>query len=587
MRYPRLLFLLVFFHLVVVRLFAGNFPETEDGFRAWNDVPFVTHDSGPLALDVIRPADNDVRAAVLCLHGGFWVKGDRSGMLPVAKDLARLGYVGVTSSYRLTGVAPFPAQLDDVRAAIRHLRENAKNYGIDPDRVGVIGSSAGGHLAMLSATHPDVEALERPNAAVGMGAQSDLTAPHLQSVSTGSNAENWRKLLGGVYFEDPAAFAEASPLDHLTPDDPPVALVAGELDHPSTRGERFRHAAFRLGIPTGLTVVPKAPHSLVGKPEHREPAVAAIKGFFDLYLGYGKSGSVAISIEATDGVELGLHAISEYWTRLGGGYNGCEGAQWWRPGEGAAPELIYAAHHDGLLFRWSEAKGLRLWEEGTPETSTVRPAKEGGFFAVEQSTRRLVRRDWPKNSVEICVEDFEGMRFNRPNDLRVHPVDGSIWFTDPNFLFRQRPLETQELPGQFVFRYMPGSSGGVLTAPIRDLSIPNGITFSKNGDELFIGDSKARTIFRYPVEETGGVGDPDRFATFGTGVDGLATAPDGAIWCALPDAVAILGPDGAERGRIHLPGRCTSIDFTQDGENYLVAVTTRQAAHVALFRYTQ
>ena len=291
--------------------------------KEWNDVTFAEPETGALALDVIRPDDGELRPAVLCLHGGFWVKGTRKNIRPLAEEFAKRGYVGVASSYRLTGVAPYPAQIDDTRAAIRYLRENAAKYGIDPDRIGVTGSSAGGFLAVLAATATCVppfprplpllhlclpgkygcvhfhiifhvgsydlfeaatenssEAIERPNAAVGMGAQSDLTATHLQNVDSGKSAENWTRFMGGIYRDVPGNYAAASPLNHLSGDDVPVAIVCGEFDHESTRAERFRQEAFRLGIATGLTVLPGAPHGLLAKEEHRTAAVDAVVASF-------------------------------------------------------------------------------------------------------------------------------------------------------------------------------------------------------------------------------------------------------------------------------------------------------------------
>jgi acetyl esterase/lipase len=284
----------------------------EPSFKEWNDVTFIERSSGELALDVIRPDDDETRPAVVCLHGGFWVKGTRKHIRPLAVDLAKLGYVGICSSYRLSGVAPFPAQIEDVRAAIRFLRENASAYGIDPERIGVVGSSAGGHLAVLAATDNRSAPAERPNAAVGMGAQTDLTAPHIQNVDSGVGAENWSKFLGGLYPEVPENYASASPLAHLSGDDPAVAIVCGELDQESTRAERFRQAAFRLGIPTALTVVPDGPHGLIHGEDHRQAAVAAIDRFFQINLGPNRHGTVPMVVQAEEGKSLGFEAVSPF-----------------------------------------------------------------------------------------------------------------------------------------------------------------------------------------------------------------------------------------------------------------------------------
>ena len=97
--------------------------------KKWENISFVNHISGELLLDVLRPEDSKQRPAVLCLHGGFWAKGSKKFMHPLAEGLVEKGYVAVCSNYRLTDVAPAPAQLHDVFSAIRFLRENAFKYG--------------------------------------------------------------------------------------------------------------------------------------------------------------------------------------------------------------------------------------------------------------------------------------------------------------------------------------------------------------------------------------------------------------------------------------------------------------------------
>ena len=160
----------------------GNAKENSHSpVKKWEDLAFASHPTGELVLDVFRPSDSKKRPAVLCLHGGFWAKGSKKFMHPLAEDLVVRGYVAVSSNYRLTDVAPAPAQLNDVFAAIRFLRENANEYGIDSSKIGVTGSSAGGYLAVMAATFNGGDPIARPNAAVGMGAQTDLTSPHIQN----------------------------------------------------------------------------------------------------------------------------------------------------------------------------------------------------------------------------------------------------------------------------------------------------------------------------------------------------------------------------------------------------------------------
>ena len=125
-----------------------------------NDVTFGTAGGRDLELDIYRPpSDIPRRSAVIQLHGGAFRVGSRAMMTPRAEALSALGYVCLPADYRLLHEAPWPAQLHDVKAAIRWTRENADQLGIEADRIVTQGNGAGGHLAMTSGINgsPDWE----------------------------------------------------------------------------------------------------------------------------------------------------------------------------------------------------------------------------------------------------------------------------------------------------------------------------------------------------------------------------------------------------------------------------------------------
>src|SRR5262245_893132 len=101
----------------------------------------------PLHADIARPRDVGPHPAVVCLHGGGWVRGDRRQLTTTLEALARQGYVAMAPDYRLAPKHRFPAQFEDCQAAVRWLRAQAKSYDVDPERIGVMGLAAGGHLA--------------------------------------------------------------------------------------------------------------------------------------------------------------------------------------------------------------------------------------------------------------------------------------------------------------------------------------------------------------------------------------------------------------------------------------------------------
>ena len=96
------------------------------------------------------PGDEKNRPAILVVHGGGWREGDRKQLRGYGILLAKEGFVCLCSSYRLSTEDIWPAQIQDVNCAIRYLRSNYKDLGIDPDRIGITGNSAGGHLSLIA-----------------------------------------------------------------------------------------------------------------------------------------------------------------------------------------------------------------------------------------------------------------------------------------------------------------------------------------------------------------------------------------------------------------------------------------------------
>ena len=241
------------------------------------NVTYAKYGDRTLEMDIYRPKNSwGTLPAIVCIHGGGWAKGNRVSHQNVAQALAARGYVTATISYRLSGEAPFPAAIHDCKAAVRFLRANATEYGIDSDHIGAIGLSAGGHLTALLATSGGVGELEGNGgnsdvsstiqAAVPMGAQTDLESERTRTISaTEERGQIWRQFLGGSQQEAPATYRLASPLYHLDKDDPPCWFITGETDDPSTHADLFRQQMTELNVPSGLTVIKDAPHPFLGK----------------------------------------------------------------------------------------------------------------------------------------------------------------------------------------------------------------------------------------------------------------------------------------------------------------------------------
>ncbi len=296
-------------------------------------------------------------------------------------------------------------------------------------------------------------------------------------------------------------------------------------------------------------------------------------GTTSLFAQSADSSSDRLPIEVISGESP--FAENAQWHQLSGGHAGCEGAQWEIRNDKLT--LMYAAHHDRLAYRWTEASGLTIWRDDSPEATSFRPDGKGGYYVVEQTTRQLVRWNADGKRVAILADRFEGKRLNRPNDCVVHS-DGGVWFTDPNFLFGVRPNEMQELDGQLVFRFDPKDRS--LRKVVSGLRLPNGIVFSPDEKWLFVTDSASNNLYRWPIESKKALGKREVFATFsGMGNDGIAFDPYGRLWCCTKAGIVILSPSAKTLALIKTPNKPTSIAFAP-APLRMVCVTTRDACYI-------
>ena len=216
---------------------------------------YAQRPSGPLRADVYRPGAGR-HPGVVVLHPGGWVSGHRRDVARQAMQLARAGYVAVAVSYRLAPEHVHPAQIHDVKEAVRWLRVHADEFGVDPERIAAFGYSSGGHLASLLATSGPGDGLEgetafpgvssRVQALVAGGTPSDLEAMPSLAIS---------RFLGGPRSEHEARAASASPIRFVSADDPPSFLYHGRFDLLISSGhaKRMFEALQRQGVPAKLS----------------------------------------------------------------------------------------------------------------------------------------------------------------------------------------------------------------------------------------------------------------------------------------------------------------------------------------------
>jgi len=198
-------------------------PEIPEGIDGHRDLVYREVDSIPMKLDIYQPGELKTPAPLLVfIHGGGWSKGDKADYLPYLVDYAEKGYVTASISYRLSGIATYPAALEDVVSALHWLRSIAADHMIDPDRMALIGGSAGGHLAMLAAYAG--QPIPGIRAVVNIYGPVDLTTPYAR------NRHECLSFLGKSYQESPGLYMAASPATHISSDDPPTLIFHGTLD---------------------------------------------------------------------------------------------------------------------------------------------------------------------------------------------------------------------------------------------------------------------------------------------------------------------------------------------------------------------
>lgn len=261
-------------------------PDAQDIADEERGVVYGTVEDEPLLLDVFRPpARGTARPAVVLVHGGGMWTGSRADMADPARQLAQAGYIAFAVDYRLVDIAsgrhPWPAQLDDVQHAVRWVRANAARYGVDPERVGAYGWSAGGQLAALLGTRDTRDAASplaaypsRVACVVDLAGDVDLAAytspPALDEVVA---------LLGGTPAQVPERYRDTSPLSWIDARTAPFLVFHGALDDvvPVAQSRRLVSALRATGVEVEYVELPDAGHGDLGS-SRVGPATLAFLG---------------------------------------------------------------------------------------------------------------------------------------------------------------------------------------------------------------------------------------------------------------------------------------------------------------------
>ncbi len=236
-----------------------------------------------LRLDIYRPpAGTEKRMATIHIHGGGFTAGSKDTLADRVAPLVALGYVAIPVQYRLAGEAKWPAQIEDVKAAIRWTRANAKSLGVDPDKIAVVGYSAGGHLALFAAGTANRPEFEGKNGTPGAGTQLAACAAYYPATEVRPRPDGTANILLPA-GSDEAAHRAASPVTYVAKGFPPTVIFHGTADVtiPIESSERLFKQFREAQIPSEFHAFEGVPHAFDSNPEFAKSAAELANFFID------------------------------------------------------------------------------------------------------------------------------------------------------------------------------------------------------------------------------------------------------------------------------------------------------------------
>jgi acetyl esterase/lipase len=275
-------------------------------YDSYPDVTYLEIDGVKMQLDLVVPKGDGPFPVVLCFHGGAWQAGNRKDLtkpalfnpgghdgkhdFSVLENLAKNGYAAASVSYRLAPKHKFPAQIEDAKAAVKYLRKNAKVYKIDPDKMGAMGFSAGGHLAaLLGVTRKEdgFEGKAMPEVSSEVQCVVDYFGPTDLTLYAESTeiTKMLVPFLGKEAATDSNVMKKASPVTYIHKKAPPFLIIHGTVDLivPYIHSEALKKKLKEVDVPCELLPVPWKGHGWED-PKAVELAAKATLKFLDANL---------------------------------------------------------------------------------------------------------------------------------------------------------------------------------------------------------------------------------------------------------------------------------------------------------------
>ena len=275
-------------------------PQLPAGVKAENDIVYATlHETSygkrDLHLDLFRPEKSGKYPAVLLIHGGGWRSGNKSMDIPLAQQIAAKGYVTAAVEYRLAPEALYPAAVHDIKAAVRFIRANAKKYGINPNKIAIAGSSAGGQLSALVGVTVGVEKFDgkEGNPGTSSAVQAIIDIDGVLDFNTpdekGKDEEAAKRAsgtfwFGATYWQSPEKWTEASPIQYVSKNTPPMLFINSVLPRFHFGRDSVIAILNKHQIYTEVHTIENTPHPFWLFHPWFEPSVKYMTDFLDKVL---------------------------------------------------------------------------------------------------------------------------------------------------------------------------------------------------------------------------------------------------------------------------------------------------------------
>ena len=266
---------------------AAGAQKIPDSVSLSRDIVYAQYGEAQLRLDLYRPRDGEPPLpGVTAVRGGGWRAGDKRGFASIAAALAEQGLAVACIEYRVLPEARFPVEVNDVKAAVRWMRAEAKRYGIRPDAIGAIGGSAGGHLVAMLGTSHKIADLEGDGGHAGVSSRVQAVVAMAPVVDfsgfKGRDPKTRFDFLGSSFEENPAVWAKASPVTHLSRDSAPFLLMHSKADKtvPYAQSLEMLERCKANGVPAELMTIEDAPHAFWNMPQWSAGVIARAAKFF-------------------------------------------------------------------------------------------------------------------------------------------------------------------------------------------------------------------------------------------------------------------------------------------------------------------